>query len=89
MNSKSFFEKFHNEQETHRFESYVAIENVFVYLRTKKSIQSIFIKKLKNEFLIDRKLKKALSLSFVTWKCELNFFFVCNNWKKCNIHSIF
>lgn len=51
MNSKLFFEKFKNEQESHQFNTYGAIENVFDYLRTKKRIQSIYIKN--HEFLID------------------------------------
>lgn len=72
MNSKCFFDKYKNEQESHQFHTYGAIENVFDYLRQKKSIESIYIKG--HEFLIDSNRKKALSLSLVTWKCMFKLF---------------
>lgn len=68
LNAKSLRKKFKSDEIKHPHTTYGAIEIFFDSLRKKSSIESIVIKN--HEFLIDAGRKKAMSLNFVTWKCE-------------------
>lgn len=72
LNAQTFRDKFKRDEMENTHTTYSAIEIFFDNLRNKSSVTSDVIKN--HEFLIDSGRKKAISLNFVTWKCESMYY---------------